>query len=70
MVYRAARQRETERAGARKDFVLERVVSCGSGGKSGRRTKWDFGSSKTFDNHHRSAALGAESRIVGVIGGG
>jgi hypothetical protein len=69
MVYRTARHRETERAGARKGFVLERVVSCGSSGKSGRRTKLDFCSSKSFDGHHRSTALWAESRMVGVIGG-
>ena len=69
MVCRTARHRETERAGARKGFVLERVVSWGSSGKSGRRTKLDFGSSKSFDDHHRSTTLGAESRIVGVIGG-
>ena len=64
-----ARRRKSERADARKGFVLERVVSCGSSDESGRRTKLDFGSSKSFDDHHRSTTLGAESRIVGVIGG-
>src|ERR1700694_294551 len=69
MVCRTARHRETERAGARKGFVLERIVSCGSSGESGRRTKLDFCSSKSFDDHHRSTALGTESRMIGVIGG-
>ena len=48
MVCRTARQRETERADARKGLVLERVDSCGSSDESGRRTKLDFGSSKSF----------------------
>jgi hypothetical protein len=68
-VCRRARHRDTERADARKGFVLERVVSCGSGGESRRRTKLDFGSSKSFDDQHRSTTLGAESRNVGVTGG-
>ena len=55
-----ARRRESERADARKGFVLERVVSCGSSDESGRRAKLDFGSSKSFDDHHRSTTLGAE----------
>jgi hypothetical protein len=69
MVYRTARQKKTERADARKDFVLERVESCGSSDESGRGTKSDFGSSQSFDDPHRSTTLGAESRIVGVMGG-
>ena len=59
-----ARRRKSERADARKGFVLERVVSCGSSDESGRRTKLDFGSSKSFDDHHRSATLGAEPKIT------
>ena len=47
-----ARRRKSERADARKGFVLEGVVSCGSSDESGRRTKLDFGSSKPFDDHH------------------
>ena len=69
MVCRTAGHRETERTDARKGFVLERVDSCGSSDESGRRTKLNFGSSKSFDDHHRCTALGAEPRIVGVIGG-
>ena len=69
MVYRTARQRETERTDARKGFVLERVDSCGGGDESGRRTKLDFGSSQSFDDRHRSTTLGAESRIVEFMGG-
>ena len=68
-VCRTTRQRETERADARKGLGLERVDSCGSNDQSGRRTKLDFGSSKSFDEHHRSTTLGAESRMGGVIGG-
>ena len=59
-----ARRRKSERADARKGFVLERVVSCGSSDESGRRTKLDFGSSKSFDDHHRSTTLGAEPKIT------
>ena len=66
---RTARHRETERADARKGFVLERVLSCGSSDQGGRRTELDLGSSKPFDDHHRCTTLGAESKIVGVIGG-
>jgi hypothetical protein len=69
VVGRTARHRATERAGARKGFVLERVDSCGSSAQRGRRTKLDFGSSKSFDDHHRCTALGAASRRVGVLGG-
>src|ERR1700688_2263286 len=68
-VCRRAGHRDTERADARKGFVLERVVSCGSGGESRRRTKLDFGSCKSFDDQHRSTTLGAESRDGGVTGG-
>ena len=69
MVCGTARHRETERAEAREGFVLERVDSCGSSDESGRRTKLDFGSSKSFDDHHRCTTLGAASRMVGVLGG-
>ena len=57
MVCRTARHRKTERADARKGLVLKRVDSCGS--ESGRRAKLDFGSSKSFDDHHRSTAFWA-----------
>ena len=30
----------------------------------------DLGSAKPFDDHHRSTTLGAESKIVRVLGGG
>jgi hypothetical protein len=69
LVCRTTRHRETERADARKGLVLEKVDSCGSNDQSGRRTKLDFGSCKSFDEYHRSTTLGAESRIVGVLGG-
>src|ERR1700732_3903916 len=49
-----ARRRKSDCADARKCFVLERVVSCGSSDESWRRTKLDFGSSKSFEHHHLS----------------
>jgi hypothetical protein len=67
-VCRTGRQREAERVDARKGFVLWRVVSCGSSDEGRRRTKLDLGSSKPFDDRHRSTALGAESKIVCLIG--
>src|SRR6266481_2641956 len=63
-VCRTARRRKSERADVCKGFVLERVVSCGSCDESGRRTKLDFGSSKSFDDHHRSTTLGAELKTT------
>ena len=65
-----ARQRETERAKTRKSFVLQKGVSCGSSEQARGRTQLDLGSSKPFDDHHRSATLGAESKIVRVMGAG
>src|SRR6267142_4512030 len=59
-----ARRRESERADARKGFVVERGVSCGSSDERGRRTKLDFGSSESFDDHHRSTTLGAEPKTT------
>src|SRR5256885_10849217 len=35
-----ARRRKSERADARKGFVLERVVSCGSSDESGGERRW------------------------------
>ena len=69
---RAARHTETERATTRTNFVLWRVVSCGSRDQGWGRTKLDLGSGKPFDDHHRSTTLGTESKIVRVIeiGGG
>ena len=34
------------------------------------RTKLDLGSGESFDDAHRFTALGAESKIVRVVGGG
>ena len=67
---RAAKHTEAERATTRTNFVLSRVVSCGSRNQGWGRTKLDLGSGKPFDDHHRSTTLGAESKIVRVMGGG
>ena len=46
-------------------FRDARVVSCGS--RDHRwRTKLDLGSGESFDDHHRSSALGTEPKITGV----
>jgi hypothetical protein len=54
-----ARRGETERADTRKDLLWSRVVSCGLGDQGGRRTKLDFGSGESFDEHHRPTAFWA-----------
>src|SRR5256885_17210952 len=54
-----ARRRKSERADARKGFVLERVVSCATSDESGRRTKLDLRRSKPIEDHHRCTTLGA-----------
>ena len=64
-----AEQRKTQRAEARGEFELERVLSCGRADLRGR-TKLDFGSSEPFDHLHRSPTLGAAIKIRSVLGGG
>jgi len=44
-----------------------RVVSCGSGDQRWS-TKLYVGSRKSLDDHHRSCTLGAEPKIVAVLG--
>ena len=48
-----ARQGDAERAQARKEFELERVVSC----SQGWRTKLNFRSGEPFDDRHRGTTL-------------
>jgi hypothetical protein len=60
----AARHRETERAKAHKGFVLQKVVSCGSGEQVRGRTQLDLDSSKPFDDLHRSTTLRAAPKIA------
>ena len=66
----AARRRGTERDEARKVFVLWTALSCGSRDQDRWRTELDLESSKSFEDHHRPTTLGAESKIVRVLGGG
>src|SRR5712692_5728774 len=60
----ATRRSTTDRAEARRVFALWRVVSCGSSGQDGRRTKVNLGGGEPFDDHHRSSTLGAEPKIA------
>ena len=48
-------------------FELEKEVSCGSGDHRWR-TKLDLGCGKSFDDHHRSTALGTAPEIVRARG--
>ena len=63
--YPAGRRRNADRVEAREEFELERVISCCSR-EHRRRTELDFGSGKPFNDHHRTAAVGAEPEVVHV----
>ena len=65
----AARRRGAERAEAREEFELERVVSCGNDDQRWR-TKLDLGSGKPLDDLHGAITLGAAPKIGRVFGGG
>ena len=67
--YPAGRRRNADRAEAREEFELERVISCCSR-EHRRRTELDFGSRKPLDDLHRATALGAVQKIGRVFGGG
>jgi len=56
-----------EHAETCKGFEFERVVSCGSGDR-GWRTKLDFGSGESFDDHHRSTAFGTAPETAQAMG--
>src|SRR5882762_8669422 len=59
----APRHRGTERVETREGFEWERVASCRS--RDHRwRTKLDFSSGESFDDHHRPATLGARPKIA------
>src|ERR1700731_2444331 len=49
-------------------FELERVASCRSRDQRWR-TKLDFSSGESFDDHHPPATLGARPEIAGTSGG-
>ena len=65
----AERQRGTERAAARRVFVLGKVVSCGSG-DLWWRTKKDLSSGEPFDDLHGSATVGTTIKVCSVFGRG
>ena len=64
----AARHRGTERVETREGFELERVASCRSRDQRWR-TKLDFSSGESFDDHHRPTTLGARPKIARSGGG-
>ena len=64
-----ARQRGANRAEAREEFELERVISCCSR-EQRRRTELDFGSRKLLDDLHRTTALGTAPKTKRVFSGG
>ena len=58
-----AERRGAQHVEAREDFELEKVPSC-RGGEPRRRAQLDFCSGGSFDDHHRSATLGAAPKVV------
>ena len=62
----AKRRNSSGRAAALEPLVMGKGVSCGGG--EWWRTKLEFGSGKSFHDHHRSTAVGAESEVVRVGG--
>jgi hypothetical protein len=67
-IHSGARHRGTERVETRKEFELDRVASCSSGDHRWR-TKLDFSSGESFDDHRPPATLGARPEIAGTSGG-
>ena len=65
----APRRRSPERAETRDSLEFQRVVSCRSRDRWWR-TKLDFRSGESFDDHHRPTTLGAAIKIQGVFGRG
>lgn len=59
----ARRHTRTEHAETRKEFEIEKVVSCSSGGQR-RRTKLDLESRELLDDHHRATTLGAAPKFM------
>lgn len=63
------RRRDANRAEAREEYELERMLSC-CNGDCRRRAKLDVSSRKPLANLHRAIALGAMPRIGRVFGAG
>ena len=64
-----ARRRGANRAEAREEYELQRVLSCCNGDRR-RRAKLDLSSRKPLDDLHRATALGTVPKIGRVFGGG
>ena len=62
-------QRGTDRAEARRDFALERVVSC-SRFDPRWRSQLDLGSGEPFDDLHGSATVRTAIKLCSVFGRG
>ena len=63
----ARRRSGREHAETYEGFEFEQVVSCGSGDRRWR-TKLDFGSRESFDDHHRSTAFGTAPETARSMG--
>jgi hypothetical protein len=64
-----ARRRGANRAEARDEYELQRVLSCCNGDRR-RRAKLDLSSGKPLDYLHRASTLGAAPKLGRVLGGG
>jgi len=62
------KKRESEPKHA-KDFVMSTVCSCRDGIPGRWRTQLDLCSRKSFDDQHRTTAVGASPKIAGTGGG-
>ena len=69
-VRRPPRHTEMERAESRKGLVRSIVVSCSPGDRQRWGSELDLGSRESLEDYHRPTALGAEPKIVCVLGGG
>ncbi len=68
-IYGARRRGRTESAETPKTFVMSIFVSCGNGDRERRGAELDFGSRESFDDFHRTSALGAKPKIARTGGG-
>jgi hypothetical protein len=64
-----ARRRGANRAEAREEYELQRVLSCCNGDRR-RRAKLDLSSGKPLDDLHGASTLGAAPKLGRVLGGG
>ena len=64
-----ARRRGANRAEAREEYELQRVLSCCNGDRR-RRAKLDLSGGKPLDYLHRASTFGAAPKLGRVLGGG